>query len=82
MVDVDRLVPVEPKLAVDLRAAERLCLLLRYADEDDLIPHPSLTAEIVGNIVLSLFVLKRMNRNLLPLCLCLHRFAELLRHLA
>src|SRR6202030_434397 len=62
VVDVDRFVAVELKLAIDLRAAERFRLLLRHADEDDLIPHSSLTAEIVGNVVFSLSVLELIDR--------------------
>src|SRR5882724_3851587 len=81
MVDIDRLVAIELKLAVDLRAAERFRLLLRHPDENDLIPHAPLPAEVVGDIVFSLFVLKLINRNLIPFRLRLHRFAKLLRHL-
>ena len=82
MVDVNRLVAVELKLSVDLCAVERFRLLLRHTNEDDLVPHPAPPPKVVGDIVLAFLVIELINRNLLPLRLSLHRFAELLRHLA
>jgi hypothetical protein len=45
VIDVHGLVAAELELSIDLRAAERLRLLLRDADEDDLVAHVALPAE-------------------------------------
>jgi len=72
VIDVHGLVAAELELSIDLRAAERLLLLL----------HAAVPPEGIGNVVFPLFVLKLVNRNLLAFRLHLHRFAELLRHLS
>src|SRR3954454_20454716 len=81
MVDVDGLIAIELKLTVHLRSVERFRLLLCNSDEDNLVAYFPLSTEIVGDIVLPLFVLKLINRNLMPFRLCPYRSAELLRHL-
>src|SRR5580700_3232871 len=80
VVDVNCFVAVELELSVDPGAVERFRLLLSHTNEDDLVPHAVLPAEAVGDIVLPLLVIELINRNLLPLRLNLHGFAELLRH--
>src|SRR5579862_7833692 len=67
VVDVNRLVTIELELSVDLCAVERLRLLLRHTNEDDLVPHPAPPPKAVGDIVLAFFVIELINRNLLPL---------------
>src|SRR6516164_9637776 len=64
VVDVDRLVPVELKLAVDFLPIESLRLLLRHPDEDNSISHLPLPTKLVGNIVFPFLVLKLVNRDL------------------
>src|SRR3974377_1110689 len=82
VVDVDRLVPVELKLAIDLLPIESLRLLLCHPEEDDSTPPLPLPAKVVGNIVFPFLVLELVNRDLLSLGLSLHRLAELFRYLA
>jgi len=73
MVDVDRLVAVELEPPVDLLSVEGLRFLLCHADEDDLIMHSTLPAEIVGDVVLPFLVVELLNRNLLWLGLRFYR---------
>ena len=80
MVDVDRLITVELKLPVHLLPVERLGLFLRHPDEDNAVAHLPLPAEVVGDVVLPLFVLELVNRYVLSLRLRLHRFTESLRY--
>jgi len=47
VVHVDRFVPRELELPVDLLSAEGLRLLLGYAHENDLVPHLALAADLV-----------------------------------
>jgi hypothetical protein len=81
VVDVDGLVPVELELPVHLLPVERLGLLLRDPDEDDLIPHWPLPSNLIGDVVLLLFVVELVNRNVVSLGLCFHRLTEAFRHL-
>ena len=70
MVDVDRLITVELKPPVHLLPVERLGLLLRHPDEDNAVTHLSLPAEVVGDVVLSLFVLELVDRYVLSRSAC------------
>jgi hypothetical protein len=67
MIHVDCFVAVELELPVDLPALKCLGFLLRHTDEHDRVPHRTLTAEFVGQIIFLLFVLELINRNLVPL---------------
>ena len=81
MVHVDRFVAIERELAADLPAIKCLGFLLRYPDEDDRIPHRTLAAEFIGQVVFLLFMPELVNRNPVPFCQFLHRLAEILRDL-
>ena len=82
MVHVDGLVARVLELAVDLLALERLRLLLRDSDEDDPVADATLSSYLVGDLILTLFVVELIHRNLLPLRHRLHRLAELLGDLS
>ena len=82
MVALDRLVAMECELPVSLLPVERLGLLLCYPDEDHPLPYLPLPAELVGDVILPLFVWELVNRDFLPLPLSLHGLPEALRNLA
>ena len=81
VVYVDRFVTVKLELSVDLPAVEGLRFLLRHPDEDDRIPPLALAAELVGNVVFSLFVLEPIHRNPFLFRQCFDCLAKLLRDL-
>src|ERR1035437_1648257 len=80
MVDVNRLITVDLKPPVHLFPVERLGLLLRHPNEDNAVAHLSLTAEVVGDVVLPFLVMELVDRYSLALRLRLHRFTESLRY--
>jgi hypothetical protein len=82
MIDVDRLITVELKLPVHLFPVERLGLLMRHPDEDNAVAHLTLPAEVVGDVVLPLFVIELVDRYVRSLRLRLHCPAESLRYLS
>jgi hypothetical protein len=76
MVHIDRFVAVELKLPIDFAALKRLGFLLRHPDKDDRIPHRTLTAEFIRQVIFLLLVPELVNRNRFPFRQRLHCLAE------
>src|SRR5262252_726476 len=81
MVHVDRFVAVVLKLPVDFAALKRLGFLLRYPNKDDRIPHRTLTAKFIRQVIFLLFVPELVNRNSFLFRQDLHCLAEPFRDL-
>jgi len=82
VIDVDRFVAIELELSVDLLPVERLRLLLRHTDEDNSVSHLPLPSEVVGNVILSLFMPELIDWHLFAIGLRFDRLAEFLRNLS
>src|SRR5215813_52424 len=82
MVHVDRLVACELEASLHFSALKRLRLFLRHAGEYNAIPYSPLLPELIGNIVLSLFVAELADRDLLSLGQRLHCSAKPLTDLS
>jgi hypothetical protein len=68
----------ELKVAVELLALKSRCLLLCYANEDDPVANPALLSDAVSYLILPLFVVELVNRNLFPFRQRYHGIAKFL----
>jgi hypothetical protein len=82
VIHVHWLIPAELEFPVDLLAGERHRFLLRDADKDHLVAHLSLLSNAIGDVVLSLSVLKLDDRDLMLLGILLESPHKVLRDLA